>query len=81
MYRLGMFGPNFGFNDTVGCGLDYSNRSIFFTLNGKFLGTAFSEVRTSLELYPTVGIDAHCSVRFNFGAQPFAFDLHSFILR
>jgi len=80
--QLGTFGPTFGFNDTIGCGLDYSNQSIFYTLNGMLLGTAFLNVRPNIELYPTVGIDAHCTVLFNFGAdEPFAFDLRNYMMR
>eukprot|EP00597_Dinobryon_sp_UTEXLB2267_P014789 CAMPEP_0170113988 /NCGR_PEP_ID=MMETSP0020_2-20130122/10357_1 /TAXON_ID=98059 /ORGANISM="Dinobryon sp., Strain UTEXLB2267" /LENGTH=177 /DNA_ID=CAMNT_0010340731 /DNA_START=532 /DNA_END=1065 /DNA_ORIENTATION=+ len=80
--QLGTFGPTFGFNDTVGCGLDHSKQSIFYTLNGKLLGTAFQNVRPNIELYPTVGIDAHCTVQFNFGAdEPFVFDLRNYMTR
>ncbi|OON16359.1 hypothetical protein X801_07829 [Opisthorchis viverrini] len=35
------FGPRFGENDTVGCGVDFMSRSLFFTRNGVFLGKAF----------------------------------------
>ena len=73
--QLSEYGPTFGFGDVVGCGLDYVTRSVFYTLNGTMLGTAFEQVPIDLDLYPTVGIDANCSVQFNFGMQPFHFDL------
>jgi len=66
----------FGAGDVVGCGLDYERKSIFFTLNGAFLGIAFEDVYG--ELYPTVGIDAEVNVTFNFGRAPFKFDLNSY---
>jgi hypothetical protein len=69
------FGPVFGKGDVVGCGLDYRRREIFFTLNGRLLGVAFTDVNVSKPLYPTVGIDSACRATFNFGAAPFAFPL------
>ena len=82
--QIGTYGPKFGFNDTVGCGLNYNNMSIFFTLNGKYLGTAFQNIKFSkpdIDLYPTVGIDAPCTVQFNYGKTPFRFDLLDYISR
>lgn len=73
--RLSEFGPRYGCNDIVGCGFNHKEGSIFYTLNGKMLGTAFTEVPTNKELYPTVGIDSNCSVHFNFGTAPFKFNL------
>lgn len=73
--QLSTFGPKFGFHDVIGCGLNHQDRSIFFTLNGRLLGTAFASVAADVELYPTVGIDANCSIQFNFGMKPFKFDL------
>ena len=32
------YGPKFNAGDTVGCGINYANRGIFFTHNGEFLG-------------------------------------------
>jgi hypothetical protein len=32
------YGPTFGVNDTVGCGVNFSSGCAFFTKNGVFLG-------------------------------------------
>lgn len=77
--HLSSYGPTYGLHDTIGCGVNYVDRSIFFTLNGAYLGVAFSEVSLTDELYPVVGIDASYAVSWNFGATPFKFDLCSFI--
>mmetsp|Transcript_30548 Transcript_30548/g.51156 ORF Transcript_30548/g.51156 Transcript_30548/m.51156 type:complete len:364 (+) Transcript_30548:94-1185(+) len=78
--QLAKFGPRFGYHDIIGCGFDHKKRTIFYTLNGKMLGTAFEDILEHRPLYPTVGIDAKCSVRTNFGLnKPFAFDITSFL--
>lgn len=80
-HKLSSYGPAFTVGDIVGCGLNHRERSIFFTLNGVFLGTAFQSVKPGIELYPTVGIDmTNGSVDFNFGCStPFVFDLMEYI--
>lgn len=79
--QLSTYGPSFGVGDTVGCGIDYESRSIFFTLNGTYQGTAFSgvDLAEGQELYPTVGIDAAVEITFNFGRENFEFDLQGYI--
>eukprot|EP01083_Nonionella_stella_P279381 950423_1 len=75
---LRRYGPPFGPGDTVGCGLEYSSRRIFFCKNGVFLGYAFDKCEKEVVdsgLYPTIGIDTECPVYVNFGERPFKFDL------
>jgi len=70
----------FGVGDVVGCGMDFSKpdgADIFFTKNGRFLGTFFSNVQASHghALYPTVGLDAALTLKINFGDEPFVYDV------
>jgi hypothetical protein len=78
----------FGAGDVMGCGTilvpskdskgsSRYNRAVFFTKNGSFLGVAFIVEDPQRDLYPCAGIDAHWTVRFNFGARPYAFDVDS----
>jgi len=76
------YGPVYGVGDVVGCGIDYQAQSIFYTLNGRFLGYAFElkEEDLLLDWYPTVGVDTNSLVQCNFGTdRPFSFDLQSMI--
>jgi len=71
------YGPPYGKNDTVGCGIHYTKGHVFFTLNGKHLGRA-SGLGPS-EYYPTVGLHSPGEkVQFNF-TGPFMFDLQTLI--
>ena len=70
--------PTFGPGDTVGCGVEYRSKRIFFTKNAKFLGYEFGRLRRDFVengLYPTVGIDTNCPIFVNFGEHPFTFNL------
>jgi len=75
---LHKYGPKFGVGDTVGCGIDYAKQSIFFTLNGRDLGSAWSGTNLKKEFYPTVGIDSRHPISFNFGSTPFTFNLQEY---
>ena len=86
-YHPAGFGPN----ATVGVGIDFGERSLFFTLNGRFLGVAFTDVDPSrpgsatallpTSLYPVVALhEPGDSARFNMGRERFAFDLEAHAL-
>ncbi|KAI5689595.1 SPRY domain [Leishmania braziliensis] len=66
--------------DVVGCGLMSPSNSVFFTLNGEFLGVV-AEVQTLSTVIPFVSVhgdDTLMKVIVNFGEeQPFRFDLAS----
>ncbi|KAL4994120.1 hypothetical protein BDV10DRAFT_197779 [Aspergillus recurvatus] len=74
------YGPTFGVNDTVGCGVNFSTGCAFFTKNGVFLGNAFKDLR-NLKVYPSVGVKKNPPVHIsaNFGQQPFMFDIDGMV--
>ncbi|KAK6360084.1 hypothetical protein TWF730_006238 [Orbilia blumenaviensis] len=68
--RIGFM--SYGEGDTIGCGYAMEEGKIFYTLNGKYLGTAFEDVRG--RLYPSFGCYNRCKGKVNFGAEPFLFE-------
>jgi len=82
---LEQFGPKFGRGDTVGCGIDYISKGIFYTLNGRFLGYAWKNIGDDIlekDFFPVVGIDTNSPIHMNFGSVesgPFQFDLSNFL--
>ncbi|KAJ1669976.1 hypothetical protein GGF44_002527, partial [Coemansia sp. RSA 1694] len=78
--RGSKYGPGFTTGDTVGCGIDFMKRRVFFTRNGFFLGYAFGSIDTTKDLFPCVGmrtLGEH--VRANFGRRPFVFDISHYV--
>ena len=78
-----VYGPQYGVGDCVGCGVNYANGGIFFTLNGDFLGYAWCNERIisdgKVDLYPTIGVDSPNPLACNFGHErPFTFDFSRF---
>ncbi|CAG8676489.1 6945_t:CDS:2, partial [Paraglomus brasilianum] len=69
------YGPEWGkVGDTVGCGYYPATGYVFFTKNGRNLGTAFTGIRHLW--YPTIGADGPCKLEVNFGdgARPFRYN-------
>lgn len=67
------YGVPYGTGDTIGCGLDFSSSSMYFTVNGTRLPTAFSGL--SGRFYPAIWLQVpDSSVSLNFGQQVFFFD-------
>ena len=74
------YGSKFKISQTIGCGLIFSKQELFFTLDGKYLGTAFKNVSINA-LYPTLSLQSTKEeVACNFGSDPFKFDLDSMIM-
>lgn len=74
------FGPTFSTGDTVGllwCCLD---RTVSFTKNGTFLGTAVRVAEAEEKLFCCVGMRTPGEIlEANFGSLPFVFKLESYI--
>ncbi|TKR94278.1 hypothetical protein L596_008581 [Steinernema carpocapsae] len=70
------YGPQFTTEDTIGCGINFVNREIFFTKNGETLGTALDCLNISGDLYPTIGLQTkEVLIDTNFGQKPFKYDI------
>ncbi|KAG0020088.1 hypothetical protein BGZ80_004814 [Entomortierella chlamydospora] len=72
------FGPVFTTGDTIGCGVNFRDMSLFFTKNGVHLGVAFRNLKGTL--YPTVGMrTAGEIIEANFGQREFVFDIDNYV--
>ncbi|KAI8994474.1 hypothetical protein BDB01DRAFT_840970 [Pilobolus umbonatus] len=75
-----IYGPSFTSGDVIGCGINFTHQSIFYTKNGVHLGTAFSPLNTSEPLYPSVGLSSPGEkISANFGQDDFVFDIIHYI--
>ncbi|KAA8564967.1 hypothetical protein EYC84_010736 [Monilinia fructicola] len=77
-----IYGPSFNTDDTIGCGINFSTGSAFFTQNGDCLGTAFHNINGKGKLFPSIGMKKPGEhIRVNFGQSPFVFDIDGMILQ
>jgi len=74
-----ILGSNFSFTDTVGCGVNFINNELFWTLNGKIQGTLKInfELRNKTPIYALVGMDHPIKLVFNFGPKFMYKDLNN----
>ncbi|KAK5828015.1 concanavalin A-like lectin/glucanase domain-containing protein [Linnemannia elongata] len=62
--------------DTVGCGVNFLDKAVFFTINGEMMGIAFRFIKDSIPLYPAIGLSqAGTEINANFGDQTFLFNI------
>ncbi|KAL0087016.1 hypothetical protein F4703DRAFT_1978691 [Phycomyces blakesleeanus] len=74
------YGPYFTTGDVIGCCMDFSNNTIFYTKNGTLLNTAFKDVKPAFKLYPNIGLRTPGEhVLTNFGEEPFVFDIDRYV--
>ncbi|CAD5206942.1 unnamed protein product [Bursaphelenchus okinawaensis] len=65
-------------DDVVGCGINFINRTIFFTRNGHKLPDEFCDVCTTKPYFPIVGMQCPGEVvDTNFGQKPFLFNIEN----
>ena len=80
--KVNKYGENFVKGDTIGCGIDLENKSIFYTKNGKFLDYAFKDINFELGkgyLYPSISMHTlNSEVVINFGKDNYKYDIKQY---
>lgn len=76
------FGPTYTTGDTIGCGVNFSKKQVFFTKNGSYLGDRTYPLSTSPDLlYAAFGMKSPGEAALaNFGFSPFTFNVEAYIL-
>ena len=76
------YGETFKKGDIIGCGVDFINKGIFYTKNGKFLDFAFKEINFELNknfFYPSICMHSlNIEIKLNFGNENFKFDINNY---
>ena len=72
------YGPTFGKDDVIGCGVDFESNTVFFTKNGRSFGIAKRNWPKQL-WYPTIGLHSlNERVKVNFGEDKFVFNISKY---
>ena len=74
------YAEGFGVKDVVGCGINFLTGHAFFAKNGKYLDTAFRDLK-DLKAFPAIGLKKHTGtlISVNFGQHPFVFDIDDYV--
>ncbi|KAF4655319.1 Rsp5p-dependent ubiquitination, sorting of cargo proteins at the multivesicular body, partial [Perkinsus chesapeaki] len=69
------FSRSFGPGDTIGCGINYDKNTIFYTLNGEYIGDAYSFHGQPFRrrLLPMIGLGTEWTVKINLGQDQFLY--------
>jgi hypothetical protein len=73
------YSSKYGPGDTVGCGWNQNDGTVFFTLNGEYLGVAFHNVFGRMVPSACIVGSTDTSIVANFGQRPFVFDIEPLI--
>ncbi|KAI8337545.1 concanavalin A-like lectin/glucanase domain-containing protein [Chlamydoabsidia padenii] len=74
------YGPKFTSGDIIGCGVNFTSESAFYTKNGLLIGTAFSSLDLTKQYYPVIGLRTPGEhVMTNFGDDDFVFDVELYM--
>ncbi|KAK9504990.1 hypothetical protein O3M35_009148 [Rhynocoris fuscipes] len=72
------YGPKFTTGDIIGCGINFIDKTMFYTKNGKNLGVAFLDIPyLAKKFYPTIGFQTKDAIiETNFGQNDFLFNIN-----
>ena len=74
------YGPTFGRNDVIGCGVNLQTKDVFFTKNGMMIGLTNEYFDDRQTMFPAVSLHSkNAKVELNFGEHLFMFDICKYL--